>query len=366
MTTLYIKGATGALLYWSVEECDSGLEIEYGQVGGSPQYQYETIIEGKGGRDLDEQIESRMNSRINKQKDKGYVEDIEVAKTSNPTNALGFKKPMLAKKECDVDIQLLRCHKIWIQRKLDGNRCLIHNDGEQLIAYTRNGKKYDTLAHILEPLASAIPPGYTLDGELYVHGVPLQTIVSYAKRLQPGTLDIQYHVYDIISEDEFEVRLAERDEILDMVSSRHIVAVETEMVEPEDSFNLQERFEEFRAEGYEGLMVRSNIVYTRGKPSMVGYQDGKRSASLIKVKGWESEEFDVIDITESKDGWAILHFRSGDATFSASCPGSMAFKRQVWLNREGYLGKPVTLDFAYYTKDGVPFHPTAVAFRDYE
>lgn len=371
--TLYIKDNAGHLRYWTVREAEDGLEIEHGVVGGTPQFQYEEISYGKGGRDQDEQIESRIQSRINKQLQKGYIWDIEKARVSKPMNQLGFHKPMLAKKERDVNIPLLRTKTIFTQRKLDGNRCLIHNDGVKLTAYTRNGKPINTIGHIMKELDGIIPEGCTLDGELYLHGTMLQTLVSWIKRYQPNTLKVQYHVYDLISDEPFSVRSKRLGAILSRLDNKAnypIKLVETTEIEPDSPEDLSLLFKEARKEDYEGLMVRSDYKIVRGELVQCGYEDGKRSGSLIKFKGWESEEFRVIDIIPSRDGWArcVCEWGRGSEAirFTVSVPGNMTFKYFVMNNKEKFIGKKLTCDFAYWTADGVPFHPTAVAFRDYE
>lgn len=370
MSKLYIRDNSGKLRFWSCYEVVGGIEIEHGVVGGASQFQFEEIEEGKGGRDVDEQIASRIESRTNKQLDKGYVRDIEVAKTMKPMNRLGFCKPMLAKKQEDVDIGLLRQKPFYIQYKLDGNRCLVHNDGTRLTAYTRNGKEFTTLDHILEPLKDIIPAGYTLDGELYIHGVSLQNIVSLVKRKQPGTEKVIYHVYDMISDDGFGSRYNELETILSDFKDNPtlpIKLVKTVRYEPYNPIDLGALLREARRLKYEGLMFRSDYKVVRGKMLETGYEDGKRSGSLVKFKVWESEEFEVINIKPSADGWAILTCSNPRGeNFTVSCPGNMSFRRHVLDCKHLYIGKQVTLNFAYWTADGKPFHPTAVAFRDYE
>lgn len=371
--TLYIKDNAGHLRYWKCYEVLDGLEIEYGVCGGTPLYQSETIEEGKGGRDQDEQIASRIQSRINKQMDKGYVFDMAQATSMRPVNALGFVKPMLAKKSEDVDLKKLLTRDVYYQNKLDGNRCLIHNDGTGLVAYTRNGKEFTTLKHITDKLKSIIPADATLDGELYCHGVPLQTIVSWGKRLQLDTLKLQYHCYDLVSKEAFSNRSAELGAILtNRVSTLggSIALVDTIRISPDYGATLggiPALVGCSRAEGFEGGMVRSDWTLERGLFVPVGYEDGKRSGSLVKCKLWDGMEFEIIGIDTSADGWAILNMRNPrGASFSVSCPGDVPFKRYVLLHKEKYISKMVSVKFAYWTEDNVPFHPTAEAIRDYE
>lgn len=371
--TLYIRDNAGKVRYWTCRPEPDGLEIEHGVLGGTPQYQYEAIEFGKGGRDQDEQIESRINSRASKQMDKGYVEDLSIAETMKPMNRLGFAKPMLAKKSEDVDMTRMMEKPFFLQNKLDGNRCLVHNDGTGLIAYTRNGKEFKTLKHILEPLESIVPAGYTIDGELYVHGVSLQTIVSWGKRLQADTLRLQLHAYDLIADEGFGARYNELSGLLRGVSSNPsypIRLVDTGEITPESRANfrgLSPLLSKARGAGYEGLMFRSDYALERGVFKQVGYEDGKRSGSLIKLKDWLDQEFKIVDVSASADGWAILHCETGlGGQFTVSCPGDVTFKRYVLHNKQKYIGKYVTVKFAYWTADNMPFHCVAVAIRDYE
>lgn len=370
--TLYIKDNAQHLRYWTVREDINGLEIEYGVCGGTPQFQYETIEYGKGGRDQDEQIKSRMMSRINKQLDKGYVYQRIQAETMRPVNALGFVKPMLAKKSEDVDMKRLMTRDWFYQSKLDGNRCMVHNAGE-LVAYTRNGKEFTTLKHITDQLKGVLPSDCTLDGELYCHGVPLQTIVSWGKRYQLNTAKLQYWIYDIVSPDPFSERLNELGAILanpKLTLGGSISLVNTRRFTPDSGANfggISGLVGDSRAAGYEGGMVRSDWALERGVFVPVGYQDGKRSGSLLKCKLWDSMEFEIISILPSADEWARLECKNQrGGNFMVSCPGDVPFKRHVLNNKDEYIGKMVSVKFAYWTTDGVPFHPTAEAIRDYE
>lgn len=371
--TLYKRDGKGVIRYWKCYKVEGGIEMEHGVLDGKSQVQFEKVASGKAGRDLDQQIALRMNSRANKKMDAGYIASLdEVKGTDRVINRLGFLKPMLAKKQEDVDLDLLCSKPYYIQYKLDGNRCLVHNDGNRLIAYTRNGKEFGTLEHILEKLQGVIPPGQTLDGELYIHGVSLQNIVSLVKRKQPDTDKIIYHIYDTISESPF----SERHKLLESIladfkdtTSSPIRLLKTTRCEggPSQIYNAMKQA---REQGYEGLMIRSDNKIVRRKLQKAGYEDGKRSGSLIKFKEWISEDFVVKDIVPSKDGWArcicLISDNPQGKTFAVSCPGDMEFRHHVMEHKEEFIGKELTCDFAYWTKDGVPFHPTAVIFRDYE
>lgn len=344
MTDLYIKDSNGNIRIWSIESEIDGFTITHGVLGGSLQTKFEEVLFGKVNRSQDEQIELQMNSRVSKQRDKGYVDTVEQAMASKPTNQLGLLKPMLAK---NIDDVVIDYKTAFIQRKYDGNRCLITNQDGNIIAYSRNGKPINSIDHILCNLD--LQEGETIDGELYCHGQSLQTIVSWIKRQQQESKKIKFNVYDYVSNEPFKDRL------------QRIQRFESESVNVAETFNaydlsdVMELFRLFRNDGYEGAIVRHGSA---------GYQDGKRSSSLLKVKEWLDMEFIVKDIDVSKDGWAILQCEAPNGKeFNVTCHGDHAYKEFVCLHRELFIGQCVTVEFAYFTADGIPFHPIAKGWR---
>ena len=169
-TVLYMKDNTGALREWGIKYDGDQIVIRHGQTGGSMQYQYEGVEEGKASRSLEEQIDLRINSRISRQMDKGYVYSRNEAESrARAVNAMGLPKPMLAHKLRDV--KNINYEGAIVQPKFDGNRCLLYCKDGVNRAYSRNGKPIDAIGHILDDID--IPEGMILDGELYCHGESL-------------------------------------------------------------------------------------------------------------------------------------------------------------------------------------------------
>lgn len=348
MKTLYKISSTGAVQEWTVKE-HGGCQIiiNWGQQNGAKQQQIEDVELNQSGRSLKEQVFLRMESRINKQKDKGYCDTIEEARASIGLNASKLLKPMLA--------QVYDGHKsnksgFW-QYKYNGHRCLITRQGDELIAYSRNGKPINTVNHIFEGLD--IPECATLDGELYIHGKPLQTISSIVRRIQPANKELTYIVYDqILVKSNFDKRMSDLHGY--KLSKNTIVAPTFESYGP--GFATNEQIKRIQNLGYEGLMFRDN-----DKP----YEPGKRSSQLLKVKMRLDMEVMVVRISPSKDSWAILHCLTPDKKdVSVTAPGTMEQKYEIYKNAHAYIDKMLNIEFAEFTKDGVPFHPVAIAFRD--
>jgi len=236
--------------YWSIDAIHEGILISYGIIDGATQTKFEEVTKGKVGRTIEEQIESRINSRINKKLDLGFCRTMEEAEKPK-TNQLNLPRPMLAHrydKVKQVDLVRSRC-----QMKLNGHRCLVTKVGGELLAYSRNGKIINSISHILDSLKD-LPEDVTLDGELYIHGMPLQELGSLIRRTQAGSTELEYHVYDTISDEPFNQRMIEVIDLLIPVKNDKIVIVPTAStcLIP----NITEYLSEVIDDGYEGLIIR--------------------------------------------------------------------------------------------------------------
>ena len=347
MKTLFARDAKGQMRTWSVEELDYGVRMMHGVLNGAQQEKIESVDEGLQTRTRSEQIHSRAESRWNKKIDSGYCTSIEEAENKPRTNSMGLMKPMLAAKFNTV--KNIDYDDLYYQNKFDGNRLLIKNEGGINTAYSRNGKPVETIPEIVDSIV--IPEGMTIDGEIYCHGESLQTIVSWVKRRQENSLKLRFHAYDLMEEIPYEERLA--------ILMQMEFGFSAELV-PTYKFTGQESIKSLLTQsiknGYEGLILRQNDF---------GYEDGKRSKSLIKVKQFLDDEFQIIGMHLSKDGLPMIDFDTGRGTVGkATAPCSMYEKDVHYENRGELYGKYIHLEFSQWTADDKPFHPTALEIID--
>ncbi len=351
MITLYRqhKNSLGSWRIWN--EGNKIFMASTTVLGGAEVLHTENVVTNLSGRSLEEQIQLRINSRVSRILDKGYKYTKEEAQKSS-TNQLNLLRPMLAQA-----FQKVRCidyRNAILQAKLDGHRCLITKQDGELIAYTRQGKLIPSITHITTALDPFIPEGVTVDGELYAHNTPLQTIASWIKRAQPETKKLNYVIYDIISEEPFVSRLNELHTLLGELlisppESRPIKLIGNYVYAGDEQ--MRSLFKSMRAQNYEGLILRTNDH---------GYEPGVRSYSLIKIKQFLDGEFLVFNIKPSKEGWAVcMCFVDKNKSFSVSAPGTMAEKTLVYENKEKYIGKYLRVEYSLLTKDEIPFQPVA-------
>lgn len=345
---------------WRIWQDGDILRYAHATSEGASEVAHEDRIQLNGsGRNLEQQMQLEMNSRISRMLDKGYKYLREEA-LAGATNQMGFINPMLAQ-SLDPQVYIDLSVGAHVQPKLDGHRCLITNFEGELIAYTRKGKPITTVNHVLREL-TWLPEGRTLDGELYIHGLKLQAISSLIKREQSGSANLRYHWYDYVSSEPFATRHQCMANVVNNIRMRMVDLVET--VPVFEMGQVYELFRKYRAGGYEGAMLRH---------SMAGYQDGKRAFQLLKVKERHDCEVIVIGVKPSKEGWAVLRVqyqlgmgiqheapRPG-ATFDVAAPGTHAEKTEVLENFDTkYKGRKLKIEYASLTDEGIPFHAVAM------
>lgn len=348
MITLYRKNSFGIGRWCIWHEAEN--EIRFGHsvsISGPLSIKTEIVEGGKAGRSLEEQIKSRIDSRVSKMLDKGYKFSSDEAAEA-VTNQLGLITPMLAK-----PLKTQRVANAFIQPKLNGHRCLITNVDGNIVAYTRQGKLIDTMQHITRHFEDLLPMNATIDGELYIHEEKLQTIASLVKRKQKRSVEVVYHAYDYIVHDDMDTPFIDRYKILQLLC-RNIdgpVAI-TETVSVKDLNQAMDIYKLYVQAGYEGAIVRDQ----NGK-----YENGKRSSGLLKIKPLFDTEVEVVDIERSETGFALCVCRMDglDKVFKTLAPGTHVEKYRVLENKDEYIGRRLKIEYRELTSDKVPFHAVA-------
>jgi len=324
-----------------------------------------------------EQAVSEAESKYNKKLDEGYVKTLEEAQVK-ATNSLGFAKPMLA-----TSIEKVKKWEfpVYASAKLDGHRMLATVVDGLVALYSRQGKPI-CLEHIRETLQKAYDRGYwgghTLDGEVYKHGETLQQISSLVKKPQPESAGLLYYMYDAIglkSDGHFLAsHYSERRHYISTLARyvRNDLAIPwgketpTLVCLPQHTLNNQTELDSFHAknigDGYEGTMVRHGDT---------GYEEGKRSKSLMKMKDFQDAEFEIIHAFEGKPNLrhdlkvGMYKCRTKDGKdFDVLAPGDMHEKDAHARTLYGNVGKYMTVKFFNMTPDGAPYLPVALRIRE--
>lgn len=402
--TLYAVSKTGKVLRYSVYvdqyQDESSLEIvgmitqETGQVGGKQIKKEKLVLYGKNKGKVNEttpyeQACSEAESDWTKKLKEGYktlewleskeppLSDLhlwwsgdELAKRIFEEAKIKFNidhndrtKPMLADKWKNHKDKVK--YPVLVQPKYNGVRCKIGKYDGKIQFLSREGEIYE-VPHILDTLpkyGSLFDNGNELDGELYVHGKPLQDIVHLVKSPNIFSTEVVFKCYDYCNIQtpnlSMKERAAYRDLLVTQIGSPYIQITTEWLCNNEEE--VMQVFKQCREEGYEGVIVR-DLKAT--------YQFGFRDKALLKIKEVMSAEFEIRG-TSLKSGSNIEDFVWTCITkeglyFEVKPHGTVEQRKEQYLNGDAYLGKKLQLDFYEYTKDKIPFHVTSVTIRDYE
>lgn len=392
-TTVFKLDSTGRKRVWSIwvdgDETKGIINIEAGLVDGKKVLQTIEITEGKNIGKANAttpytQAIAEARAKVDLQLRSGYVENVDDAKQA--VLGSGLPQCMLAhkyhptgeqKSSKTLDKIGIRGKKIHVQPKLDGNRCLIKITNDGAVMYTRKG---DVMPVQIEDILQECLMAYQalnlteeiiLDGELFSNDLSfneLNGLLKRKSRQHPFLLSkIKYHLYDVMIDKPYSYRYGMLKALLSEPSLNGFDITSIELV---PSFEIKatdeaikEKLEEFLAEGYEGLMIR-----TLDK----GY-DNKRSWQLVKVKLFEDAEYKILDLEPDamgRLGYFIMEMdkptvdRDGDVvtTFKAGISGiDHEEGKKMLANKHKYIGKMATIE--YFGKDVRPRFPKYKGIR---
>ena len=373
LPTLYKLGSTGAEQQWTIkvvptEDGFANIVTEYGQIEGTKQTASDTVKEGKnpGKKNATtayQQACSQANSTWKKKLKDGYSETRGGGDIS--------MKPMLAKKYKEEKKKVT--FPCYVQPKLDGVRCLAKRTGDSILLVSREGNEHKGLEHIREGLLLVMPDGATWDGELYIHLThTFQEILSLIKKPCEESKKLEYHVYDQMSDDPFEIRSYCIAQCLDPVGTdtgkEHIPAeamciVPVSTLSANSHEEIESRFSEYILDGYEGAIIRwGDFPYVRLY----------NHVSLLKFKEFMDDEFDIVDVVPGtgKDvlaGTFVCKTKEG-YQFNARPKGSHSLRASYLFAKELVIGKKLTVRYfgLTTTTQPVPRMPVGIAVRDYE
>ena len=258
---------------------------------------------------------------------------------------------------------------VFIQPKLDGVRCVIQCDNSVVTAYSRTGKEWKNIQHILEQLVPFFErfPNIILDGELYNHDLRdnFEKIISLVRKTKPTCEDrleaskkTQFHCYDIIDE---KLPFDQRNEFINqslVLLGDSIYIVDTMIADSQDNAEANHMLN--LEAGYEGSIVRTNDTY-----------HCNRSHNLRKFKDFHDAEAKIIGWAEGKGkrrgtiGKFIAIDDEGNE-FGMPVMDKFKYLQDNFKAMQGYIGRKATFTYFERTKANSYRHPLFKAIRDYE
>lgn len=246
-----------------------------------------------------------------------------------------------------------------VQPKLDGERCRVVIDSEgtvQLLSSEANIiRSVPHIQGVFEALVKRGLRSVELDGELYAHGLPLETIHSIVSRkneLHPEFDAIQFHCFDLI--DESAIQLDRMHRLLDIFSTIGDTQYELSLV----PFKLLDNRDQVLTEidwslsqGFEGIVVRAlDAQYVR-----------RRSTMMMKFKPKREDIYEIVGFEEGKGkyqnmlGAFICRAQEGEETFHVGSGPSDDQRAYFWSVRATLPGQRVRVRYQHMTNArGVP------------
>ncbi len=306
----------------------------------------------------------------------------QVRKAATPVSIHGVRclPPMLAQ-ECEL--AKLK-YPVWLQYKYDGLRAVaalapaVEGCTERrVVMYTRTRVEIMGLDHIKKALLPVLlqHPTWYLDGEVYKHGVSLQTISGFVREETPSpeATMLDYILYDCFLEGDeatWEARLARLGSLVvppprEGWAGGAVVITKTWKVANEGE--LAGLYKEALDAGYEGAIIRKNGPYE------LSYNN-RHSKYLLKLKPEADAEFEIVSWKTGGKGKTLGAFivvcRTADGKqFSVNPAMPIADRvtladtmKTIELNgkthfENDWLGKFVTVKYASLSDDGVPLQP---------
>lgn len=274
----------------------------------------------------------------------------------------------------------------YVQPKLNGVRALYQNGRFQ----SRDGVPFPAtlLKHLADPLLQTFDPRVILDGELYIHGTPLQEILGgvtpVRQEVNEMTLKVEYHVFDVV---DFNLPFLQRMKAepfaklrTDMGMVRHVTTIHAH-----DEAYANEYYAHWVALDYEGMMYRlGDCPYTVPKQpvSSTTMSDGSRGSimlprnlrflsdkdnrcwHLLKRKDWQDDEFLCIGMKVGEGKYAgtlgalVCKTKEG-RTFTVS--GFTDIERDTYWENQYPIGRQIKVKYLVLSTDLIPLNPTVIA-----
>jgi len=249
-----------------------------------------------------------------------------------------------------------------VQPKLDGVRCRYQGfGGDTSFLLSSEENPIWGVPHIKDWLDSTIEGNYHLDGELYLHGMNFEDIVSITSRensLHSEFQSLEYHIFDVIAPGLLQ---SQRLQILNSFEPlfKHSPIKIVKFYLASNLEEVMRCYDQILNEGYEGIVLREwNNLYIP-----------RRSTSLMKFKPKKQDEYEVVGYTqeisihgEPKESLGALVCKGDDGTRFNVGTGFTREKRELlWKNREYLAGSICVVSYQHLTHGaGVPRFPVFV------
>ena len=286
-------------------------------------------------------------------------------------------KPLLS---CEVPLDKIRL-PVFIGTKVDGVRAVVIDS----VVYSRSLKPIRN-KYVQELFGKPEYSGF--DGELVVGDIYAKDVfqkTTSGVMSAEGNPDVKFYVFDICTtpEETFTARqFILYHKLKNLPSDSNVIMLQQHYVET--LYDLQQYLEDERIKGGEGLICRNpdgKYKYGRSTP---------KEQLSVKLKFFENDEFEVIgfeelmhnenEATTNELGYTerssckenlvpmntlgSLVLKYGDTEFRCGTGFNDTQRKEIWENKESYLGKLASIRYMSVGQAVLPRVPSFQGFRD--
>lgn len=363
LPTLYCRTSTGDVQEWTIEVKNDSYRTHSGKKDGkiiiSAWKECTAKNSGKTNATTDlEQAKVEAKAKWDKKKKEKYHESIEDIDCS------AYFHPMLAKDTKDrwdkIDYPIL------IEPKLNGGRMIARADG----LFTRKGEPIECVPHIWEAIEPLFKkhPHLILDGECYTHeyrdklNEMMRIFRTSKKHCTPELLEesknlVQYHLYDAINYTQVDygevaahtIQSIRKNALQYFIKNiPYLQYVKSKVARNREE--IDKIYKEYLELNYEGAILRDPL----------GCYENKRSKYLLKMKPYEDNEFEIVDVLTGEGKFSniaatiVLKMEDG-RTFEAQ-PKNCSLEEcgDILKKKKDYIGKTATIQYNGLTGKGLP------------
>lgn len=271
---------------------------------------------------------------------------------------------------------------VYTQWKLDGYRCIARIIDGNVVLTTNSSNQYPWFESLRTSIKKFMMTGDCLDGldgEVYAHhlfdqdGNEILDVRRFAEiqgicaisRSSPHELEDQICLYvfdllDTTGKYDQDARFARLKKLFKKNRDPRIVMTRTEVANSANEVN--EIHNEYAAEGYEGIIIRSRELI---------YQQDGRPLKIRKYKYFVDDEFKIVG-AQKDDGVDEKYFvwicKTKQGKKFRAPPGKGfrdAERRKMWKHHKKYIGKMMTVEYQDLDDEtGIPRFPKAKGIRE--
>lgn len=290
----------------------------------------------------------------------GYTETQSVNTTTPQTPF-----PMAVKSWKDQKAKL--SYPLYIQPKLDGVRMVARYDNGEVHLLTRRLHDVSGFEAVKSELKQMFDASglktFIIDGELYSHGINLQTISGIVRNVsmdEATKQTLQYHVFDCFDTSQESLTFRERLNVLERFvgSVQATMVVLNDTIFVKDDLKAEQYYRQLVAEGYEGVIYKSS-----DRPYEFDFNKERRSSWYLKRKKQDDGEYPIIGYTQGKGkdlGCIVFELQGpNNKTFNCVPNGTYDYRKQLFAQAETsfdstFKGKLAKVVYDDLSKDGVP------------